>query len=62
MRRSILSLLLSLLAVPAFAGGVIFSEYLETPQTDKALEIYNGTSSPVNLSNYRIRMFFSSLI
>jgi len=33
---------------------LFFSEYVEGNQTNKSLEIYNPTSSPINLSNYQI--------
>lgn len=42
--------------VPAPGGGtgVFFSEYVEGSGLNKALEIYNGTGAPVNLSGYTI--------
>ena len=51
-----------LLFVTLMAANTIFSqcsdlfisEYVEGNQTNKALELYNPTSSPINLSNYQI--------
>ncbi len=36
------------------ASDLFFSEYIEGSSFNKALEIYNGTGSSVDLSNYRI--------
>ncbi|MCK5787406.1 MAG: choice-of-anchor J domain-containing protein, partial [Chlamydiia bacterium] len=47
------SILLS--AITAAADGVFFSMYIEGSSNNKALEIYNGTSSTINLDNYVIR-------
>jgi len=50
---------------PATAGAVstdlFFSEYIEGSSNNKALEIYNGTGSPVNLTTgtYGIQMYFN---
>lgn len=35
---------------------LFFSEYLEGGSNNKAIEIYNPTSNPVNLSNYTIKL------
>lgn len=47
------------LAVASWASAqptdLIISEYVEGSGTSKALEIYNGTGSPVDLSQYSIR-------
>jgi predicted extracellular nuclease len=60
MRRLLVLVVLSMLCVPAFAqSGLFFSEYIEGSGFNKALEIYNGTGGPVNISNYRIRMYFN---
>ncbi|MFA5720478.1 MAG: bacterial Ig-like domain-containing protein [Acholeplasmataceae bacterium] len=36
---------------------LFFSEYIEGSSNNKALEIYNGTGSDVNLSDYSIKLF-----
>lgn len=60
MRRFLISLAVTLFAVQAFAqNGLIFSEYVEGSSNNKALEIYNGTGSPINIGSYRVRMFFN---
>ncbi len=38
----------------ASEGTLFISEYIEGSGNNKALEIYNPTSSPINLQNYRI--------
>ncbi len=38
-------------------SGTFFSEYIEGSSYNKALEIYNGTGSPVNLSDYQVMLF-----
>ena len=40
--------------MPPLPPGLFFSEYIEGSSNNKALEIYNGTGSTVNLDNYRI--------
>jgi uncharacterized protein len=61
----VVSMLVSL--VP-FAGSAVaaptelfFSEYIEGSSNNKALEIYNGTASPVDLAagGYNVQMFFN---
>ena len=58
-------------AVPAALGGspvaadapteLFFSEYIEGSSNNKALEIHNGTGSPVDLgaAGYNVQMFFN---
>jgi len=46
--------------MPAFAqSGVFISEYIEGSSNNKAIEIFNGTGAPLNISNYQIRMYFN---
>ena len=64
-RRILTGMLLGLLAltvpVAANAGDLFFSEYVEGSSLNKAVEIYNGTGSPVDLSagGYNVQMFFN---
>ena len=71
-RRSVLSItgsllilsgLLPMAATPVLAAPseLFFSEYIEGSSNNKALEIYNGTGSPVNLvtGGYSVQMFFN---
>ncbi|MGQ2983169.1 beta strand repeat-containing protein [Flavobacterium sp.] len=39
------------------ATDLFFSEYVEGSSTNKYLEIYNGTGSTVDLSDYRVRLY-----
>ncbi|MBM7551550.1 FN3 associated domain-containing protein [Thalassobacillus pellis] len=39
------------------ADNLLFSEYVEGSGYNKALEIYNGTGSPVDLSQYTIELY-----
>ena len=58
----VLVLLLSgLKGVQAAASELFFSEYIEGSSNNKALEIYNGTSTPVDLAagGYNVQMFFN---
>ncbi len=48
----------SLCALPASAD-LYFSEYIEGSSNNKALEIYNSSSAAVNLSNYKVEMYFN---
>jgi predicted extracellular nuclease len=59
--RRLLSLLaVSLLALPLFAqSGFIISEYAEGSSNNKAIELYNGTASPISLDAYRVQMYFN---
>jgi len=38
-------------------ADLVISEYVEGSSNNKYLEIYNGTTSSVNLANYQLRMF-----
>ena len=51
-----LFLIMSLLPVflLAQASDLFFSEYVEGSSYNKALEIYNGTGSTIDLSFYRV--------
>ena len=44
------------LALFAQATDLFFSEYVEGASNNKALEIFNGTGSTVDLSNYKVRL------
>ncbi|HET8774693.1 MAG TPA: lamin tail domain-containing protein [Thermoanaerobaculia bacterium] len=59
MRRILLFLAVALLCLPAFGQGVFISEYIEGSSNNKAIEIFNGTGAPLNMSNYQIRMYFN---
>jgi uncharacterized protein len=56
------------LAVPGAAQAapteLFFSEYIEGSSNNKALEIYNGTSAPIDLatSGYSVQMFFNGSV
>jgi predicted extracellular nuclease len=40
-------------------GSVFFSEYVEGSSNNKALEIFNGYGSSLDLSNFRVRIYFN---
>lgn len=42
--------------------GVILSEYVEGSGNNKAIELYNGSDSSVDLSSYEVRMYFNGSI
>jgi hypothetical protein len=48
----------SLCALPACAD-LYFSEYVEGSSNNKALEIYNSGDSTVDLTNYKVEMYFN---
>jgi hypothetical protein len=50
-------LLLSAMLVPAVHAEPFFSEYLEGGSNNKALEIYNPSNSPLNLTGYTVKVF-----
>jgi hypothetical protein len=39
------------------AVDLFFSEYIEGNSNNKALEIFNGTGAPVDLSNYKVELY-----
>jgi uncharacterized repeat protein (TIGR02543 family) len=40
-----------------YATDLFISEYIEGSSNNKAIEIYNGTGSPINLSSYSVKLF-----
>ena len=38
-------------------GDLFFSEYIEGSSSNKAVEIYNGTGTSINLANYKVETF-----
>lgn len=42
---------------PAPCSELMFSEYIEGTSNEKYVEIYNPTSSAINLNNYQLRLF-----
>jgi len=44
---------------PAPCSNLFFSEYIEGTNNNKVLEIYNPTSSPINLTNYKVWISFN---
>ncbi|MDQ3046272.1 MAG: lamin tail domain-containing protein [Bacteroidota bacterium] len=47
----------SFLTASAQCNELFISEYVEGTGYDKAIEIYNPTNAPINLSNYRVERF-----
>ena len=42
---------------PGMANDLFFSEYIEGSSNNKAIEIFNGTGGPIDLSNYWVALF-----
>lgn len=40
-----------------YATDLFFSEYIEGSSNNKAVEIFNGTGAPVDLSNYKVELY-----
>ncbi len=64
MKTSLISklLVLSLAVVPLISNGqgcsdVFISEYMDGPNKDKVIEIYNPSDQPIDLSTYSIKVF-----
>ncbi len=59
MKKLLLSVfaLASYLSINAQCNELFISEYVEGSGNNKALEIYNPTNAPINLSGYRIERF-----
>jgi len=59
MKKTLLFLLIALTPIIGFsqATDLFFSEYVEGSSSNKYLEIFNGTGSSVNLSDYKIERF-----
>lgn len=63
--RGSIATMVALLALPAGASAqyfdLLFSEYVEGSSNNKALELYNGTSSAIDLSTgqYLVQMYFN---
>ena len=55
-------LLLPALLAPALHAEPFFSEYVEGSSNNKALEIYNPSNSPLNLSGYSIKVFSNGAV
>lgn len=43
----------------SFAADLFISEYIEGSSSNKAIEIYNGTDSVADLSNYSLKLYFN---
>lgn len=52
-----LALVLSAQGALAATSGLYFSEYIEGSSNNKALEIYNGSGAPVDLSYYQVETY-----
>ncbi|RVU33488.1 ExeM/NucH family extracellular endonuclease [Rheinheimera riviphila] len=55
-------LLLPALLAPALQAEPFISEYVEGSSNNKALEIYNPSSSPLNLAGYSIKVFSNGAV
>ncbi len=59
MKLRTLSATIAMLLAPAVHAGLFISEYVEGSGNNKALEFYNPTTQTLNLSEYRINVFFN---
>lgn len=63
--KKLFTLLTFLLTIQAFAQDpspctdLFFSEYIEGTSNNKALELYNPTPDPIDLTNYSIKIYFN---
>lgn len=48
--------------VQSLAADLFFSEYIEGTNSNRAIEIYNGTGAEVDLSGYRVETYFNGNI
>lgn len=55
-------LLLPALLAPALQAEPFFSEYVEGSSNNKALEIYNPSNSPLDLTGYNIKVFSNGAV
>jgi len=53
---TLIVLLAAMSAIFAQAADLFFSEYVEGSSNNKAIEIFNGTGDPVDLSNYTVKL------
>ena len=58
-RLSVISAVFLLQSQAMAASELYFSEYIEGSSYNKALEIFNGTASSVDLSSYEVQFYFN---
>jgi uncharacterized protein len=56
---SSLALTISCLCALPASAELYFSEYIEGSSNNKALEIYNGSANNINLSGYKVEIYFN---
>lgn len=54
-----LALTISCLCALSASADLYFSEYVEGSSNNKALEIYNSSANNINLSGYKVEMYFN---
>lgn len=57
--RPSLALTISCLCALPASAELYFSEYIEGSSNNKALEIYNNSANNINLSGYKVEMYFN---
>ena len=57
--RPLLALTISCLCALPASADLYFSEYIEGSSNNKALEIYNSSANNINLSGYKVEMYFN---
>lgn len=62
MKKTLLAASLALALAPSASAEIFISEYVEGSGNNKALELYNPGSAAVNLTGYRLRVFFNGSI
>lgn len=57
--RYLLFIFITIFSISAFsqATDLIISEYVEGSSNNKYIELYNGTTAPINLTNYELRLY-----
>ncbi|MDD4310151.1 MAG: chitobiase/beta-hexosaminidase C-terminal domain-containing protein [Candidatus Cloacimonetes bacterium] len=58
MKKALITIVMlaAMVAMFAQAADLFFSEYVEGASNNKAIEIFNGTGDPVDLSNYTVKL------
>ncbi len=59
MKKTLLAASLAVALAPAAQAEIFISEYVEGSGNNKALELYNPGEQAVDLSNYRVRVFYN---
>ncbi|MDP5460029.1 ExeM/NucH family extracellular endonuclease [Alishewanella sp. SMS8] len=62
MKKTLIAATLALILAPVAQAELFISEYVEGSSLNKALELHNPGTAPINLSDYRIRIYFNGAL